>query len=215
MRNGLRALALGGALLAGAPGQAATLFFEDFSEEATAFGSTLNFTGFDQFAVSAGTVDLIRSGGFGITCATVGCVDLDGSTGNAGLLSAPFGLQGGLTYTISAFLSGNQRTGATETIEFGIAESGGTVAAASTTVSLAPGSAFAEYTLSYTPVADVTGSLFFQDFGNDNIGAILDRVSIASDGQTPPPIPLPAPALLLLGGLGGLGALRAARRVPA
>lgn len=51
--------------------------------------------------------------------------------------------------------------------------------------------------------------------GNDRPGPDLSHWSIYSAGtapDAPSPVPLPAAALLLLGGLGGLGAVRAMRR---
>ena len=165
MRNGIFVLALGGALLGGGAGQAATIFFENFADEAATFGTTLNFTNFDQFGVSGGTVDLITGGnGFGITCATVGCVDLDGSTGNAGFLSAPISFLGGVEYTIEAWLSGNQRNAATETVEFGIS------AAIFRNVVLGPDTPiFTAYTLTFTLPSDTVAGLFFQDLRKKNV----------------------------------------------
>ena len=182
---------------------AAILFSEDFSDEATADGTQLNYTGFDQFGVSGGTVDLILSGGYGITCETIGCVDLDGSTGQAGLLSSPLNFLGGVTYSVNARLSGNQRGGANDT---------GTSSVGAYTLNwnLAASDGFADYNFSFSFATDTVASLSFKDDGRDNIGTILDRVSITYDDVSA--VPLPASALLLIGGLGGMGALRLRRR---
>lgn len=50
--------------------------------------SGLNYASFANWNVSLGTVDLIAQGDFGVSCAneTGKCVDLDGSTGDAGVL---------------------------------------------------------------------------------------------------------------------------------
>jgi len=61
----------------------------------------------------------------------------------------------------------------------------------------------------FTVAADTAGSVFFQDDGADNVGAVLDYVRITTDA--PAPVPVPAAGLLLLGGLGGLGMMRKRR----
>jgi len=78
-------------LTLGAAAQASTVIFEeDFADDlASNMGTALNFAGFEQFSTTGGTVDLIASGAFGITCGPSGaCVDLDGSTGQSGFFSS-------------------------------------------------------------------------------------------------------------------------------
>lgn len=79
--------------------------------------SALNFTGFTNWTVTAGTVDLVKSGDFGITCVggTGSCVDLDGS-GRAGgvLASSAFFFGAGDRFNLSFDISGNQRNGETD-----------------------------------------------------------------------------------------------------
>ena len=77
--------------------------------------SQLNYTAFPNWTVLAGTVDLIKSGDFGITCAggTGSCVDMDGSRSAAGTIGTQtFFFGAGETFTLSFDLSGNQRGGA-------------------------------------------------------------------------------------------------------
>lgn len=100
----------------------ASVFSETFDTEETG-PSELNYIDFDQFTISDGTVDLIREiNAYGISCygGTGYCVDLDGSSGMAGKMTSDlFALDGGETYTLSFAISGNQRGGASDTLDFG------------------------------------------------------------------------------------------------
>ena len=93
-----------------------------FNETFDTYGSTqLNFEGGDVFDVKNGTVDLVSSGDYGIDCAggTGGCVDLNGSTGDVGLLFADLTFDAGVQYELSFSLGGNQRNDFTDTVWFG------------------------------------------------------------------------------------------------
>lgn len=209
----MRELWLAGAsavLLFGASSaQAAVVFDENFDDDAAA--STLNFTGFDQFSVLEGSVDYIRSGGFGIACAggSGGCVDLDGSTSStptSRFASTSLNFLTGVDYTLSFDLSGNQRGGASDTLRIiidGLLDE--------TIADIAPGAPFATYNFNFTAGADLSAAIVFLMAGtSDFIGPILDNVRLASaDGRE---VPLPAAAPLLLFGLAGLyGARRRAK----
>ncbi|MCA8867166.1 MAG: VPLPA-CTERM sorting domain-containing protein [Rhodobacteraceae bacterium] len=200
MRISLFSGVLGCAIALAGAAQSATLFSEDFSDEATNYGTTLNFAAFDQFSVSAGTVDLINIAGFGITCQTTGCVDLDGSTRDSGLMSSTvLNFVTGVQYMFSATLSGNQRSGGPDSVLFGI-----TNGVLSQTESFAWNDGYTTFNIAFTVAANTSGSIFFQDQGNDNLGVILDRVSVSEAAV----VPLPASLPLILAGLGGLGLLR-------
>lgn len=179
---------------------AATVFEEDFSGDA-AGGSVLNFDSFAQFSVDDGTVDIIRSPDYSITCATGGgCVDLDGSSRDSGVLSSiSLTFLAGVDYTLSASLSGNQRVGGTDTGTYGVTG----IFSASFAVT---GNAFSTFSETFSVGSDTSGSVFFENDGGDNFGAVLDQVSVTSADMAP--IPLPASALLMLGALGGLAGLR-------
>jgi hypothetical protein len=151
---------------------------------------------------NGGTVDIVANGTYGITCPG-NCIDLNGSTGNAGDLVSPnLSLTGGQTYTAQFVLSGNQRITQTDTVTV---DFGSTVAS----FSVNKNDHFVE-PVTFAPTISGVYTLSFLDtstnpsFPSDNIGAILDNVSVQA-------VPLPAAAWLLLSGLAGMG-LMARRR---
>ena len=192
-----------------APSQAATvLFTDDFGGG----GYALNTDPTDWDTVN-GTVDwLAPSNSYGISCAdnVTGCVDLDGSVSDAGTLftTGTFNLVAGTTYQLTAYVSGNQRGNdypdrGPDSLLFGFLSGGVPVAQANSTSfipAIAANAPFTLVSLSFTPTSNVLASIFFETGGGDNVGPILDNVSLAA-------VPLPAAAWLLLSGLVGFAAL--------
>lgn len=183
----------------GAASAATVVFFETFDDEAATLGTSLNFEGGDVFDVKNGTVDLISSGDFGIDCegSAGGCVDLNGSTGDAGLLFTDLTFEDGVQYELSFSLSGNQVNDFDDTVVFGA------MGLETSKVSVQSDAAFTTYTLTFTGTG-ATNTLFFKNGGpdGDNIGAILDNVRLVAG------VPVPAAGLLLLTALGGIGFAR-------
>lgn len=180
---------------------AATLFSENFDAE-NGGNSYLNYTGFSNFTVSSGTVDLVKTGDYGISCfgGSGACVDLDGSTWHAGVFTKnAFNLAAG-NYTLSFALSGNQRGGAADQVTVSL---GSLFTEAFT---LDPTAAFSTFTRTINVASPTTASLSFVAAGGDNIGALLDNVNFSSA-----PASVPEPASLGLMGL-ALAALAASRR---
>lgn len=210
MKTKILGLLTVGLLVGPVAANAATVFTDNFD----GVSSSLNTTPAGWQVVSGtGTVDTIANGGFGITCygATGGCVDLDGSTSNAGYLrtTSTFGFLAGVDYSLTAYLSGNQRGGSADSLAFGISDGSGNLC--STAVSgVAPGAPFAQYTCFFTAASNFSGFIFFDHAGGDNIGMILDNVRLESrDNGTS----VPEPGTLALFGLGlaGLGLSRRRR----
>lgn len=201
--------AFGVAAAALAHANAATLFAEDFDDEVSSFGTVFNFTNFDTLTVSAGTVDLIASGAFGVSCdGSVGCIDLDGTT--RGLIPASLLTSGMLTfnpgelYTLSFRYSGNQRNTAPDTLSYAVGNLvSGTIA------NIASNQPFTTVMETFS-VQTVTQAAF--TLGDptvaDNFGVIIDNISITSQTIGAQPIPLPAAPFLFASGAAALFASR-------
>lgn len=194
------------AMMAAAPAaQAGVIFSDNFDAQGDA--NALSFNGFTNWNVTDGTVDYIRSGvQYGINCVgnTGGCVDLDGSTGNAGLMSSKvvYNLLAGTTYLFSLDLSGNQVRNESNTVNFGFALAGNLGSfLASDMVTLGKTNPFGTYTVAYTPGANVSARLVIGNGGGDNVGLIADNARLE----------VPEPGTLALVGL-GLAALGLRRR---
>lgn len=179
------------ALGMGSAASAATVIFQDnFNSEARGLDQSL-----DNWTVSDGTIDVIGTGFYQIAGPGT-YLDMDGSTRNAGRITtlAVFNVVAGEAYSL-AFDYGKNGSGA-ETLSFGF---GGWTSS----LALAAGPLAGFSSVVYNFTASVTGqtSLFFENSGGDNKGALLDNVSLSA-------VPLPAGGLMLIGGLAALAALR-------
>lgn len=183
-----------------APASATVIFSESFDTSLPS--SSLNAT-IPGWATSAGTVDYIKSGNFGINClgGVGGCVDLDGSTNSGALFvsDASFGMLAGNTYELTFWLSGNQRGGGSDTVIVSLGTS-------TLQVTRSPFDPFEQFTLLFTPNSNTSSVISFQHLGGDNVGAILDGVTLTDLGA--PGIPEPGTMALLGGALAGLAYLR-------
>ena len=139
-----------------------------------------------------GTVDAVATPNqFGISCSGT-CIDLDGSSRNAGDLVSAFGFSAG-QYTLSFDLSGNQRNGADDSLIVSFGDY-------TETFNLASTAAWRTILISLVNVND-GDKLAFSHAGGDNIGILLDNVSVSA-------VPIPAAALLFAPALLGFMGLR-------
>ncbi len=176
--------------------QAAPIFSDDF--EGYGAPDVLNWIppAASGWEVIDGTVDLTKndSGYFPPVSNGQGhFIDLDGSTGNSGFFANTnnISLLGGITYTLSFDLAGNQRGDVADivTVTFG---------SASQDFSRNSSDPFQSFSLNFTPAGDALYQFGFQDNSNDNVGTLLDNVTIAA-------IPEPETYAMLLAGLGLMG----------
>ena len=153
------------------------LLADDFNTETLA----LNYTGFTNWNVPDGTVDVIGAGFFDLLPGHGRYVDLDGSTGNAGRLESKtlFTLDPG-DYRLDFLLAGSQR-GDTNTVGVSL---GSAYTESFTLPSAAP---FALVTRNITVAAGTTGRLVFDHLGGDNLGLLLDDVTLTQVTGTPEP----------------------------
>jgi hypothetical protein len=186
-----RLIALLAGLSCAAATHAATVFSDNF--DANVLGLNSVPAG---WSVSAGTVDIIGSTASGALFDLLpghgAYIDLDGSTFASGLLSVGLSLTAGVEYTATFDLAGSQRgTAETGTVSFG---------SAGLSYALASADPFASLSLSFTPSTSGNFTLSFQNEGGDNLGALLDNVTVTSEGS-PTPIPEPQTYALMLAGL--------------
>ena len=139
------------------------------------------------------TVDLIGQGGsFDLLPGNGRYVDLDGSTNSSGVLRNFVDLIAGTQYTLSFWLAGNQRVDqGTESVNVHF---GGV----NQTFNLSYLDPFKTFSLIYTPTVTNTYSFGFTTNSNDNVGALLDNVSVTA-------VPEPETYALMLAGFGLIG----------
>jgi hypothetical protein len=195
MINRLSLAALVCGLVSTVSANAATVVFADNFNSNT-LGYNRVPTG---WSVTDGTVDIIGPGFFDLQPGNGYYVDLDGSTGNAGILSTSLALTAGLTYTADFSLAGNLRNAGTESVTVSFGDS-------QFVYVLPTSQTFTTYSLAFTPTSSGLFSLSFSNAGGDNYGALLDNVSVTA-------VPEPQSLALLLAGVMVTGAVARRRQL--
>lgn len=194
------------ALMLGTAGVASAqpIFYDNFDSENGGLGE-LNYNSFTNWSVSAGTVDLI--GGppdfYNLLPGNGLYVDLDGSTGDAGVLtSRDIYIEAAGNYLVTFQLAGNQRTTTNDTVTtvgFGVDNF-------LSVLNVVANQDFTTYAQNFYASAPGNINLLFSNYGGDNIGALLDNVTISSaiNGNNHV-APVPEPGTVMLLGTGFLG----------
>lgn len=187
------------------PVRAGVVFADNFESQALGLNALL-----DNWTVSDGTIDVVGTAFFQHLCvgssSVARCIDLDGSTMNAGTItSTAFQLVTGTTYDLSFWLGNNPAGTNTMDVTIGSAFAERFSMPASFTSS--PGLLVNRSFLYSGP----TGlfSLAFAHHGGDQGGLVIDDVLLTS--REPSPTSVPEPASLSMLALGA-GAIAVARR---
>ncbi|MEH6547540.1 MAG: VPLPA-CTERM sorting domain-containing protein [Sneathiella sp.] len=152
-----------------------------------------NYAGFTNWDITEGTVDLVGTGYFAHLCREAlgnSCVDLDGSTGDAGVMTTKDDFAAG-TYDVSFWISGNQR-GGSDIVEFFFGDYSEVFDLASTD----------PWQLIERTISTLGGKLGFSADSEDNIGPVIDDAEVKISA-----VPLPAALPLFGAALLGIGLL--------
>ncbi len=195
MRKNLKLAVAVVSLLAGAAWAQSASASSVFSDNFNSYSGQLNWVPPANWtAPGPGTVDLIGetpSGtSFNFYPGNGGYVDLDGSNGQPGTLQTIQTFAAG-KYTLTFDLGGNARGDISKTTDFSLGSF-------SDSLTLASGDALGLHSYTFTTSG---GQLIFSDLtgGNQNIGNILDNVSLASA------VPEPSTWIMFLFGFGAIG----------
>lgn len=214
-----------GALLCASPLSAQTVLLHDtFDTENGGSASVVPYAGFANWTVPTGyTVDLVKSGEYGITCSGM-CVDLDGTPGPGAIMSKlSYSFAAGDVVRFRALISGSQRSSAVDNlslylyfttpvdlsnltyVERGVASNVGPFAnlpSAVLTSNVGGTEKFAWYGWEFTAATAGSVSIGLGSESRDNIGPLVDEVHLE---RTSVAVPEPSGLMLLIAGAAALG----------
>jgi hypothetical protein len=221
--------ALAAAAVLAMPASAVTLFSQNF--DSAAHGN--NVASVPGFTIT-GSVDVLRNGTAGVTCAGAAgrCLDLVGSPNVGSVTSSLINFTAGTLVTVAFDMSGNQRLNGTDDFNFALNFTNPETIAAFSLISgfqgpyggtgvgltgfgtynetVARARPFVSYALSFVPTSAGSLRLTFGATGpNDARGPVLDNVNVSGSV-----VPEPSNWLLLLAGFGMVGVAARRRRAP-
>jgi hypothetical protein len=156
---------------------AGVLFFDNFNSENGGVG-VLNYTGFANWTVTHGAVDLIGNGFFDFYPGNGLYVDTEGSTDVGGTMvtDKSFNFVPGTTYTLSFDLGGDARGGTrSEIVTVG---AGGSILDAD--ISLGSSAPYQLFSFNFTVAAPTSSPLSFAAGEDGDVGLILDNVGLSA-----------------------------------
>jgi hypothetical protein len=190
------------------PSSAIVVFSDDFNGEngGVANAGTLNYTGFANWSVTSGSVDLIGNGYFDFYAGNGLYVDLHGTTNQPGQMTTTQIFAPGI-YNVSLLIGGNARDDDPKTSELTAGPFVGILTLNSgDPLELTPTGNIAIYSPWQLVIADLA------DNGNQNIGNVIDNVTIDRVGAVPEPSTW---AMMILGFVGvGFTAYRRRKAAP-
>ncbi|MGE3848700.1 MAG: PEP-CTERM sorting domain-containing protein [Gammaproteobacteria bacterium] len=198
----LSAIALAASLFTVNAAQAVPLFSDSFDSEVLGVNQSL-----DNWTVSDGTIDVVGTGFFDFYPGNGNYLDLDGSTGNAGIITtnAVFNLLPGL-YSLTFQLGGSAR-GDTNSVTVSLGSAFNEV------FTLASNDGLQNITRTFSLSSALgSASLSFNHAGGDNLGLLLDDVLLDFTRTT---TAVPEPSSLALLAVAGVLAARRGRRASA
>lgn len=179
------------------------IFCDNFDSENGGVGLK-NYTGFSNWTVSGGSVDLIGYTGVGdpywdMLPGNGLYLDMDGSNWDAGkITSIPLSLEAG-DYVLRFDVAGSQRGTGSDSIIAQIGEG----SLVNETITVSDTDDFTTINISFTVDVATTTSISFEGIGGDNVGLLLDNVCLFyNDMSDPGGNVVPTPGAVMLGSIG-------------
>jgi hypothetical protein len=186
-------------ICAGSTSRAGLVFFDDFNS----YTAGVPWPGEGNWTVIEGSVDLIGEGtSWDLQPGNGLYIDTDGSTENAGTIeSIGIDLAAGY-YVLSYDVAGNQRNAGDDSFEVQV----GNGSLVNTTTTMGQSAPFTKVSIPFTVFTATTATISFNGLGGDDIGLLLDNVTLATVDVAI--VPVPGTALLGAFGIGFVGLLR-------